>query len=206
MAASIPSQSARGKLAPKVRTDLTPPATISKIKAMVSQRGDNVRMKRPLSITIIGVLILCQGLVFTAVAGVTLPLISAIMFRWLPPGYVAELPNYTQRELLFVGAALVIGVCCLVSGVGVLRLRSWAWLMAMIVQGINLSSELVNYLRGHPVYFNMLVSVIIVLYLNQRDIQASMNAADYRRDPSSRITVEPDQATPEAQQKVIRTR
>ena len=163
-------------------------------------------MKRPLSITIIGVLILCQGLVFTAVAGVTLPLVSAIVFRWLPPGYVAELPNYTQRELLFAGAALVMGICCLVSGVGVLRLRSWAWLMAMIVQGINLSTELFNYLRSQPVYFNMLVSVIIVLYLNQRDVQASMSAASHRRDATRLLTGEPDQTTSDAQQKVIRTR
>lgn len=164
-------------------------------------------MKRPFSITIIGVVILLQGVFFTAVAGFVLGNVSAVLFHWLPPDTINTLPTYSQRELLFVVVALVMGICCLVSSVGVLRLRSWAWLMAMIVQGINLAAELVSYLQGTVGYFNMLVSVIIVLYLNQRDVQRAFSVAQHRSDPASTRTAEADRAAvAEAQREVIKSR
>lgn len=140
-------------------------------------------MKRPRIATIVGVIVLIQGLIFTAFASLTLGLFGARLWGTLPPDVVAELPTVRLSAVLFAVTALVMGVVGLVSGVGILRLRSWAWLVAMIAQGINLVTELIDYSRGEANYLSMLISVIIVLYLNQRDVQQVFRVAQHRDDP-----------------------
>jgi hypothetical protein len=41
----------------------------------------------------------------------------------------------------------------------------------MLWTGLSLALDLVSYARGEPAYTTMLVSVIIVFYLNQREVQ-----------------------------------
>ena len=53
----------------------------------------------------------------------------------------------------------------------------------------------------------MLVSVVIVLYLNQRDVQRSFSAAQHRSDPASTRTLEADRAAAaETQREVVGSR
>lgn len=151
-------------------------------------------MKRPLSVTLVGVLVLAQGIIFTATWGLTLWLFGARMRGALPPEVIADLPAVTLPELLLAGTSLVLGLVGLVSGWGILRLRAWAGLMALIAQGMNLFGELVSYTRGSANYLSMLVSVIIVFYLNQRDVRNAFSVALHREDPESVWTAEDEQA------------
>jgi hypothetical protein len=54
-----------------------------------------------------------------------------------------------------------------------LRLKSWAWMAAMELQGLGLIAALYAYLRGNPNYVGMLISIILVFYLNQQEIRAA---------------------------------
>lgn len=131
---------------------------------------------------------------FTVLSSLALLLFSTTLSESLPPDIAFELPAVRLPNLLLAASALVMGGVGLVSGIGILRLRSWAWLMAMIAQGINLLAEMVNYTRGQSSYISLVVSTIIVFSLNQRDVQIAFRVAHRREDPASVRTVEEDQA------------
>ena len=61
----------------------------------------------------------------------------------------------------------------LMLAVGLWRLRRWAWTLMMLWTGLGLTADLVDYIRGDPHYPQMVVSVIVVFYLNQRGVQNS---------------------------------
>lgn len=67
------------------------------------------------------------------------------------------------------------GILILVYQLGVVAglwlLRRWAWFLLMIQLGLSMGFQLVLYFEGQPLYVYMLISVITVLYLNQRDVQ-----------------------------------
>ncbi len=151
-------------------------------------------MKRPTSVTFLGVLVFIQGLIFTVLSSLALLLFSTRLSELLPPDIASELAAVRLQDLLLAASALVMGGVSLVSSIGILQLRSWAWLMAMIAQGINLFAEMVNYTRGQANYISLVVSTIIVFSLNQRDVQMAFRVAHRREDPASVRTAEEDQA------------
>ena len=164
-------------------------------------------MKRPTSVTLLGILIFIQGLMFTVLSSLALLLFSTTLSESLPPDIASELPAVRLQDLLLAASALVMGGVGLVSSIGILRLRSWAWLMAMIAQGINLFAEMVNYTRGQANYISLVVSTIIVFYLNQRDVQIAFRVAHRREDPASVRTAEEDQAAiEEARRDVVESK
>ncbi len=141
---------------------------------------NNTTMQRPRSATILGILVLGQGLIFIVVASLTLALLSPAVRETLAPLVGFALPTIRLSRILLAVAHLFLGIIGLVSGVSILQLRSWAWLMAMIAQGINLAAELYNYNQGQAQYVSMIFSVFIVFYLNQRDVQAVFQAVRHR--------------------------
>lgn len=73
-----------------------------------------------------------------------------------------------------------LGVLALVTATGFLRLRPWAWVMAMLVQGLSLFVALVFYFRYRPqdlvIYGMMVYAIIMVLYLNYAEVPAVFGA------------------------------
>ncbi|MDX1435393.1 MAG: hypothetical protein R3335_01185 [Anaerolineales bacterium] len=70
----------------------------------------------------------------------------------------------------YVGWGLVIA---LVLGViGMLRLRRWGWVLTMVITGLGLIFSIWSYFEGNFNYVAMIVNIMIVFYLNQRDVQA----------------------------------
>ena len=59
----------------------------------------------------------------------------------------------------------------LLAVLGLLLQKRWGWLITMIVTGFGLFYTIWSYFQGTPRYFPMLIYVIMVLYLNQRDVQ-----------------------------------
>ncbi len=64
-----------------------------------------------------------------------------------------------------------VGGVGLIVSVGLWRLQRWAWVATMTWAGINMAQALWSYWVSEPQYAAMALSVVIVLYLNQRDVQ-----------------------------------
>jgi hypothetical protein len=76
-----------------------------------------------------------------------------------------------QRGFYFELFGPFVGGIGLIVSVGLWRLRRWAWIATMTWAGINMAQALWAYWIGEPQYTAMALSVVIVLYLNQRDVQ-----------------------------------
>jgi hypothetical protein len=68
---------------------------------------------------------------------------------------------------------LAIVALLVVNVVGLFRLRRWAWTLTMFLTGIALLVGIFQYVVGAPLYLNLLINVLIVFYLNQREVQES---------------------------------
>ena len=81
-----------------------------------------------------------------------------------------HLPSSIDPQLIVPINGLIITLL-LITMVGLLRLRRWAWLLTMILTGLSLLLRLVAYLQGAAPALPLLVGVLTVFYLNQRTVQ-----------------------------------
>jgi hypothetical protein len=56
---------------------------------------------------------------------------------------------------------------------GMFTLKRQAWVLTMLWAGLNLATSLWTYWEGEPAYLTMLYSVVVVYYLNQREVRAA---------------------------------
>jgi len=108
---------------------------------------------RPIGVSILAVLVVIVGvlLVLTGILGLLafVVLLSIEELKWL-----------AQPTLLASLIVLVVGVILSVSGVGLWRLRMWAWTLAVIV--------LVFALLGQAVGFSLtsfVIELVLLVYL-----------------------------------------
>lgn len=137
-------------------------------------------MKRPLGVVVIGVLMLLEGLPlgFLAVAAI------AMRFNALP---AAIPPDVARQFEVVVPAGLLtmvlwggLGLLLLLGGIGILLLRPWAWLLAMVLQGVTLANLLYGYSVGRQDYAGMALGALVVFYLNSRSVRLAFNLARQR--------------------------
>jgi len=134
---------------------------------LVSAGTATTHRRRPRSVSLVGSL-LCSE----AVLGLVIATIGVL--NVLPPtdglGDVPRAPiDLTQLELPVLAG--LGGIASLVAGLGVLRLRPWAWLLAMTIEAVSLALCLRWYVVGEPLYGPMALSCLIVLVLNQREVR-----------------------------------
>ena len=87
-------------------------------------------------------------------------------------GFIPNLSQLTSdSQHLIAALVLLIDIWGLGIIYGLWLYRSWAWPVLMVQTGTNLLVMLVNYFEGHPHYLDMVVSVLIVFYLNQTEIR-----------------------------------
>ncbi len=55
--------------------------------------------------------------------------------------------------------------------IGLLRLRRWGWFLVMLNTGVGMVLNIWAFYNPRPNYIAMAVSVLIVFYMNQRDVQ-----------------------------------
>ncbi len=67
----------------------------------------------------------------------------------------------------------VIAVFCAVLAVGLWQMRDWAWYAAMIASGLSMFSLIWRHFNGGQPYVTMFLVVVIVFYLNQREVKAA---------------------------------
>ncbi len=82
------------------------------------------------------------------------------------PGFIAA-----DRQMVEIGLLLAFALFQVVLVVGLWQMRSWAWLLVMIVTGLTMALQIWRYFQGFPDYPGMAINVLVVFYLNQRDVQ-----------------------------------
>jgi hypothetical protein len=93
----------------------------------------------------------------------------AVALSWRLPIDLSPDPGDTQGYGL--GSRIAVTAIGLIIAAGLWRLKRWAWVAVMLWVGVSMTSALVAYANGEPRYPVMALSVLIVFYLNQRDIQ-----------------------------------
>jgi hypothetical protein len=86
-----------------------------------------------------------------------------------------------HRDGLLLGLAFaLLATLALAASIGFARVAPGAWLLAVMVQGLNLGLALFLYFQGRPtyVYVMMVYGVVMVLYLHQADVQAVFRVDD----------------------------
>lgn len=146
----------------------------------------------PRTASVLGWLLIVQGLLALAIFGVLLAVLLAPQAGTL----IAELAALSDPAdrgpiLLSTGAGLA-GAFSLISGVGLLRLHSWAWLLALITQGVLLLVALIDYWLGSPDYLTLASGAALVYLLNRSEVQQAIR-------PLGPHTADPLPATPAAE-------
>ncbi len=156
-------------------------------------RAKRVAMKRPFGVTLVGVLLLVQGLFLVVLASAAIFLKITLGGGLSGPLRAIEFTRLTVDDLLSGVVVGALGVFIALSGVGVLRLFSWAWLAAMALQGWTLALFLLDYFIGsrssYGNYSGVFLSVIIVFYLNSRTVRHTFDLV--RRRESTAAAVPP---------------
>ena len=126
--------------------------------------------KRPFGIVVIIVLQLIS------VVGAALDMYVAFTgntdFLFTQTAHTGGIPTYNV-------VAIVVG---LVISVGLWQLKRWAWFLIMIQLGLSMAGGLWFYTQGNPYYYDMIVDVIAVFYLNQRDVQKAFEQREKLRE------------------------
>jgi hypothetical protein len=82
-----------------------------------------------------------------------------------------------------IAASLSAAAVTLLAAVGLWRLRRWAWVLVMLIVGLRMAENLWQYVMlGDRPYVEMLGDVLIVFYLNQREVQRA-----FERHPSRNL-------------------
>ena len=108
------------------------------------------KTKRPLGVTILAILQLLGG-ILGIFAGIAIVAVFPVIFT------------------LIIGAVLlIVGLLGLIVGWGLYTMKSWAWMLAMILNIINIILAIYPTLN----IVSMIIPLIIVIYLNQKDIKS----------------------------------
>jgi len=112
---------------------------------------------------------------FAALAGVAWLVLGLriLGFDWF--GALGDLPAFEQAGLwgwLAIGG----GILWLLAAIGLWSLQPWAWMLAMVVAGVALFEAFLWFLEypGTGLGLGMsIMPLIIILYLNGRDVKAA---------------------------------
>jgi len=80
----------------------------------------------------------------------------------------------TYQGLLQLGRIVIetaLIVTFVVAMIGLYQLRRWAWTLAMLMLGIGLAVNLLNFLRDDPDYVLMVARVVAVILLDQEPVR-----------------------------------
>jgi hypothetical protein len=131
--------------------------------------------RRPLGVVVVALIqFLRSGFLITQLVG-------ANLFpgqEWLH--LAIQVPDPAPGSVAFVisrGLAIGLLVASLVVGIGLLRRRRWAWIGAILISGLGLAFAIGAWWDGDSQYVSMVINVVAVFYLNQREVRAAFDTA-----------------------------
>jgi len=138
-------------------------------------------IRRPAAVTILAVLQLitaaAYGLIFVGLVVGGPPMVAEVAGRvMVAEDLIAELR--TGFVLLVLGGAFV---ACLAAGVLLLRMRRLGWTITMLIAGLGLATSVyLWWFRGTRLEFWLLVQIVTVFYLNQRQVRHAFGISGRR--------------------------
>jgi hypothetical protein len=128
--------------------------------------------RRPRAISFVASLLLVEALIVVLIgaAMATMSLAGLPLPDELPDGAFGPLIDVLPGLGLAVVIVMAGGGLALAS-IGLLRLREWAWVLAMALQGIGLADALWETYTGQPQHLTLAVGSFVVLVLNQREVR-----------------------------------
>ena len=85
--------------------------------------------------------------------------------------FSSPLPELIGNNEIATFITLIAVFYQFVVTIGLILLRRWAWLLFMVQLGLFMAFDLWAFFNGTPLYASMVISVLMVFYLNQRDVQ-----------------------------------
>jgi hypothetical protein len=122
--------------------------------------------KRPFGVSVIIFMILVYLLVLILVVFAVFEMGDEIVSLWLL--------DYFSPELTIVVLLMVI-LFLLVVSLGLWRLQRWAWMLLMIWMGLAMAMDILGRINGDPSHLTMMINVIIVFYINQREVKKAFS-------------------------------
>lgn len=122
-------------------------------------------MQRSTGVSIIAILVIIGGLIGVLAGLFDLGLFGTATF------YGGE---QFLSAAMFGAGLLIVAIIQLVVGFGLWNLKGWAWTIAMIVLVIRVIGDVIALFAGGnlmAVIINLLITVIVIWYLNQGEIK-----------------------------------
>lgn len=132
------------------------------------------RHRLPFTLYVLAGLMLFKAVILVAVVGgATLDTLKPLLGLTTGPELVIifeEIPAVGVFVLAF--AALLF-----LSVIGMLSGRRTGWLLAMVITGMFVAIDIFGYLTGDSNHLWMLLNIVTVFYLNQRDVREAVGVA-----------------------------
>ena len=125
--------------------------------------------KRPFGLYII--------IIFQMVIAVLLGLVL-LEFRFS----AQDVNGFLDIPVLDIWYAWALVGLILLAVIGLLSLKRWGWILTMFLTGFGLAFSIWNYFQGRPNYFALAIYIVIVFYLNQRDVQLPFQGSPHPGD------------------------
>ena len=118
--------------------------------------------KRPFGVSVI-VLLIATYILFMAS-------VFYLSIRSQDSSIAAQLVSILNPTQVLAVLAIEL-IILLTIAIGLWRLQQWAWFLLMIWVGIQMFFDLMAYFYVREIHASMLISVIIVFYINQREVK-----------------------------------
>ena len=125
--------------------------------------------RRPLGVLIVAIVQLVRAVLIA---------LQLLEIQLLPDGHPVELSFQIPRPAagtleLYIAQAIGLGliVASVAFAVGLYTGRRWGWVGAIVTSGVSLAVSIAAWWYHDPTYAAMLLNVVAVFYLNQRDVR-----------------------------------
>ncbi len=133
------------------------------------------RRRLPFTLYVLAGLMLFKALIIVAVvAGATLESLRPILGLTTGP----ELTRMFQQSPAFGPLLLAFAGLVILSVIGMLSRRRTGWLLAMVITGLFVAIDIYGYLNSSANHLWMVLNIVTVFYLNQRDVREAVGAAE----------------------------
>jgi hypothetical protein len=133
------------------------------------------RHRLPFTLYVLSGLMLFKAVVIVAgVAGATLETLRPILGLTTGP----ELTRIFEQNPAAGPLVLAFAALLIVSVIGMLSRRRTGWLLAMVITGLFVAIDIYGYLNSSANHLWMLLNIITVFYLNQRDVREAVGAVE----------------------------